>query len=170
MDNVKSITIGFENCETITIPRKHIGVIFIQDIKTEIVRVACNAISKVVSANTVAIEIFSEGNVEYLPFGVSPSEMVFERINECHDITSIDVTYMDGSKETYWTDYESGDEEGLGAPNIYEKTKISDLGNLYVVISKDKDIKDFFSDEDINDSDNMQFIKDMLGVWNTQEE
>ncbi len=165
MKDVSSITIIFENCERITIPRKYIGIIHIGDINVEIARVACNSIAKITTADTIALEIFSEGNLEYKPFGTSPSEMVFDRISECHDITTVDVAYTDGSSESFWTDYEAGSEDGLGAPNIFEKTMISTLGNLYVVVSKEKDIKDFFCNEDINDLDNMQFIKDMLGVW-----
>lgn len=170
MKEVKSITLVFENCERIVIPRRYIGIIYIEGINVEIARVACNSISKVTSAGTIALEIFSEGNGEHKPFGIpqSPPEKMFDRITECHDITAIDVTYEDDSYESFWTDYEAGSEDGLGAPNIYEKTKVSDLGNLYVVISKNKDIENFFPDEDINDLDNMQFIKDMLGVWEDQ--
>lgn len=167
MKDVSSITLVFENCERITIPRKYIGIIHIEDINVEIARVACNSIARITSADTIALEIFSEGNVEHKPFGISqsPTEMVFSRIDECHDITAVDVTYTDGSSESFWTNYEAGSEDGLGAPNIFEKTMVSALGNLYIVIAEGKDIWDFFDEGDINDTDGMKFIKDMLGVW-----
>ena len=52
--------------------------------------------------------------------------------------------------------------EALGAPNKNQKSYISDLGNLYVVISEKEQFEDVFNKEKINDKDVVNFHKEMI--------
>ena len=47
----------------------------------------------------------------------------------------------------------------LGADNEYQKNYLSDLGSLYIVISKDKGIADFFDFGAINDKEWQEIFK-----------
>jgi hypothetical protein len=164
MKGLKQIEIGFENCETITISKNMIGRFSLDDIRPVIRRIACNAINKYWVAGEVQMEIFRCGNQKYKPFGQLEEQDMLERLSEYKDITSIDILYEDGTTESYLVDYDEGEYEGcLGAENINEHIYISDLGNIYVVISKDKKIEDFFGNE-INDNKVVEFRKDMMDI------
>ena len=90
---LKNITFVFENCDTITIDGKYIGDFLVADLKTEIRRIACNAIERMDIAGTIAIEIHKDANKEYYQFGQNQYEKfktkVFDRLAD-NDITSIE--------------------------------------------------------------------------------
>lgn len=156
MKSIKSIEFVFENCECFSIDAKYLGEFELSDIHQCIHRIASNCIAKMDCANTVAIEIFSEGNKEYSPFGVRDrDETLFDRFMY-HDITSIEIVYDDETSETYYVDYE-GDEI-----NEYQKNYMNNFGDMYIVISKDKGIFDFFDEDEINDEEIISFAKDMI--------
>lgn len=158
MKRIKSIRFVFENCECFSIDAKYLGEFELSDIHKCIHRIAANCIAKMDCANTVAIEIFSEGNKEYSPFDVirDEDETLFDRLNMYHDITSIDIIYDDDTSEMYYVDYE-GDET-----NEYQKNYMNNFGDMYIVISKDKGIFDFFDEDEINDEEIISFAKDMI--------
>ena len=162
---VKELIIGFENCEDITIARNGIGEFLLDGIHPVIRRIACNSISKYWVADEVVMEIFKEADRAYHPFGCLDEARTLERLTAFSDITSITVCYTDGSEETYLVNYDEGEnEETLGAENINEDIYVSDLGNVYIVISKDKKVKDLFDKESINDSKETGFRKDMMDI------
>ena len=162
MKNIKSIELILENCEVIEIESKYIGMFRMDDIRTSIYRIACNAISKSQTAHSVAIEIFSEANVKYSPFGNCEEQLKFYRLAEWKDITSIELHYEDGSTETYYVDYDDGENDALGAENLNQKNYISTLGNLYIVIEKDKTVFDYFDKEEVEDVESINFSKTMI--------
>lgn len=162
MNNIKKVEFVFENCECFEIDEKYFGMFQIADIKTEIYRIACNAISKLTTAYTVALEIFSEANTDYNPCGSSERSKKFDRITSWRDITSIILYYDDGKEETYYVDYVEKQDGVLGTENINQRTYISSLGNLYLVITKDKDIKDFFETDEIECKESLDFSKMMI--------
>lgn len=179
--NVKKIIFIFENCDTVEILGRHIGLFNMGGFKTSISRSAINCIEKSTVANYVAMEIFSEANTSYKPFGQLDEEKVFNRIME-KDITSIEVVYEgknvaeDGTTETYRVPYNEGKYKGLlGAKNINQKVCISDLGNLYLVISKnDIKLKRVFSKQYMNNEvlvNKAKFMYDVLEpAWNVIQE
>lgn len=160
MKDIKSIEFVFENCEAFEVEAKYFAGFQLEDIRTSIARIACNAISKFQTAYSVVIELFKEANVQYDGFGERAYK--FNRIVEHHDITSLVIHYSDDTTESYFVDYDEGGKDGLGAPNINQKTYISKLGNLYIVIENGKKIFDFFDKDEINDDDNMDFMKSMI--------
>lgn len=161
MKNVKSIGFGFENCEYFSIDAKYFGAFQLSDINTRIQRVACNSISRMDLVDSVVMEIFSEGNGEYLSGFGDEKVKFFDRIVAYNDITSITVIYDDDSEETYWVNYKEEVEDQLGSPNVYQQTEMNKFGDLYLVISP-KPMPHFFDDKVINDEDSISFSKIMI--------
>ena len=163
MENIKYITIEFENCECITFPITVFGECYLNNISTSIDRVAMNAICKSVFARTIALEIFfPEAENEYVArefFGEKYT--VLQRFTSYRDITHITLTYQDDSKETFAVDYEDEIKGQLGSDNKNQKNYVSECGNLYIVIDENKGFKDFFNINLINDKENIEFKKDM---------
>jgi len=165
MIEVKELNIVFENCEEITIPKNVIGTLLIEKIHPVIQRIACNSISKYYVADEIVMEIFKEGDIKYKPFGCSEEESTLKRLSQYADITGIEIVYKNGEKENLLVDYDEGENEGtLGAPNINEDIYVSELENIYIVISKDKKVKDYFDKERINDEKIVNSYKDMLNI------
>lgn len=164
--NLKSITFGFENCEVLTIDGKYVCQFLVDNITKYFARIACNSIDKVEVVNTFIIEIAAGANDPYHPFGLEEScgpNFKFERLLQYNDITSIDFTLQDERTEetyTYWL-YWGGDSE---YSNAAQYTYLSDLGNLYIVVSKDKKFEDYFDKEIINDKNSIDFDFDMCDV------
>ena len=161
MKDVKSIGFGFENCEYFSIDAKYFGAFQLSDINTRIQRVACNSISRVDCVDSVVMEIFSEGNGEYLSGFGDEKVKFFDRIVTYNDITSITVIFDDDSEETYWVNYKEEVEDQLGSPNVYQQTEMNKFGDLYLVISP-KPMPHFFDDKVINDEDSISFSKIMI--------
>ena len=161
MKDVKSIGFGFENCEYFSIDAKYFGAFQLSDINTRIQRVACNSISRMDLVDSVVMEIFSEGNGEYLSGFGDEKVKFFDRIVAYNDITSITVIYDDDSEETYWVNYKEEVEDQLGSPNVYQQTEMNKFGDLYLVISP-KPMPHFFDDKVINDEDSISFSKIMI--------
>ena len=164
---LKDITFNLENCEMITIDGKYIGDFEVSDLTTSISRIACNAISQVDGANTIAIEIHKNADSEYHPFGQKDySTTVFKRLM-ADDIASIEFTlesqYSDTiESKTYhyfvdWTGYNMDSNEA-------QKHYLSKDGNLYIVIKEGAQIEDFFDKESIDNSEEMSFHFKMYHV------
>lgn len=171
MKNISHIKLVFDNCEEVRIDAKYIGTLAITGIKDEIVRVACNAICGIRVADEVAVEIFSEANRPFVSFGADTGMSVFDRILEWNDITHIDVVYVDGEDEYISVNYDEGLDEGkLGAQNILQTSKLSGLGNLYLVISTEgADIDKLFPTDRIDDKNTIGQIKRLYGVYDEEK-
>lgn len=168
---LKEITFVLENCDHITIDGKYVGDFVVDDIHTSIRRLACNAIDKMDVAYTFAIEIHKDANKERCAFGQDEwKEMTFDRLLSYNDITSIQFELFDDYVEdgeepiTEHYDYfihwlgEDSDE------NDAQKSYVSKVGNLYIVIANGKDIENFFDKESIDDSDHMDFVCSMYNI------
>lgn len=159
---LKNITFTFENCEMITIDGKHIGNFLVDEIKTSIQRIACNAIMKMDIAKVIAIEIHKDANKSTHTFG--RKLMTFDRFLEYDDITSIEFALDDGNGNCtnydYYVDW-VGDSD---MENEAQHSYVSKDNNLYVVISDGKNIEDYFDFETIDDSEYMDFQFEMYDV------
>ena len=158
MKHIKSIEFVFENCESFNIDANYFGAFLIDDIRYSIQRIACNSIVKMAIADTIVIELFSEGDREYRPFGGLEKTTIFERLQKYNDITQIIVHYEDQTEEAYFTDWAKEND----GENKNQGICKSDLGNLYIIISEEKDFSTFFDTEDINDKDYIDFAKDVI--------
>ena len=164
MRDLKSIEFYFENCEYFDIDAKYFGEFYIGDIRREISRIACNAISDMDVAYEFKAEIYREGNGAY-PFCCAEKNK-FERLLTYNDITSITLKYDEGPDSELYLDYkEAPEEEGmLGADNVNQSSKLSSLGNLYIVVHSYKTVDSEFPDDVIEDEDKIIFEKIMLGI------
>lgn len=140
---INKLTFGLENCDSISFDGKYIGNFYLGKIKTEIKRIAINAIEKMDLCKEFYVEIHGDGNQPYCPFGIgSESELPFTRLTSFDDITSIEIEYEeDGKVETFnyivvW----SGDNE---CNNNNQDAIIGSNGNLYIKIGR-KDFSDYF--------------------------
>lgn len=171
---LRQITLCFENCDRITVDGKYIGYFLVTDLCTEFRRIACNSIDKIDTANVFAVEIHKDANKERYQFGQEHIEdfkqMVFDRINEYKDITSIEFELEENYVEKgdspcvehydYWVNW-VGDSD---YENEAQSNYMSKDGNLYIVIAAENGIEDFFDMEEINDSEYMNFHFDMCDV------
>ena len=158
MKHIKSIEFVFENCESFNIDTNYFGAFLIDDIRYSIQRIACNSIVKMAIADTMVIELFSEGDREYRPFGALEKTTIFERLQKYNDITQVIIHYEDQTEETYFANWAEGDDCENKNQSVYR----SDLGNLYIVINEEKDFATFFDTEYINDKDYIDFAKEMI--------
>ena len=165
---IKSITLGFENCDVMKIDGKYIGYFVADDIKTSIKRIACNAVNKLDYVKILVIELHKDANKERYAFGIEDDEhkeYTFDRLRKYYDIVDIQIELYDdyetnGEVFTYsyyvnWT----GESE---YNNAAQKTYLSKCGNLYIVVSDNKDIWDYFDLKEINDKEYMKSYFRML--------
>ena len=171
---LKNITFIFENCDSITIDGKYIGEFLVDDIYTSIERIACNAINRIDTANTFAIEIHKDANKERYQFDQTDyedfKEMTFDRLNVCHNITSIQIDLIEDYVEEgqvpreehydYYVNW-TGESDYI---NNAQTNYLSDCGNFYIVIADGKKIEDFFDMEEINDEEYMDFHSSMCDL------
>lgn len=158
MKHIESIEFVLENCEDFSIDANYFGAFLIDDIRYSIQRIASNSIVKMAIADTIVIELFSEGDREYRPFGALETITIFERLQQYNDITQIIVHYEDQTEEICFANWA----EGNDCENKNQSVCKSDLGNLYIVISEEKDFSAFFDTEYMNDKDYIEFTKEMI--------
>lgn len=115
--NIKALEIGFENCLVTTVPAEYVT----------------GYISK--ESSTIAIhKSFNDFKIQDEGFG---DYYLFDRI-QCHDdITSLTVVYTDGTEDMIYVEYKEKDEDVLGSPNVFQKSKIDEYGNLIVTIGEE---------------------------------
>lgn len=170
---LRNITFIFENCDSITIDGKYVGYFLVDDIKTSISRIGCNAINRMDICHTFAIEIHKDANKERYAFDQTHIEsfkgMTFDRIKKYGDITSIQFelynAYAQVGEEVSVENYDyyiewTGDSEYT---NASQKAYISNGGSLYITIGE-KDVEDYFDMEFINNETSVSFYFDMLDV------
>lgn len=163
MCEVKYIELLLENCENIVLPRNVLGNVYIGKIYNEVARIACNSIRRVTCADEVALEIFPEANTLGVRVPNFNDNTILDRLCKYRDVTHINVVYEDDTKQYICVDYHS-ESDMLGADNEYQKNYLSDLGALYIVISKDKGIADFFDFSVINDKEYIEHVKIMYDI------
>jgi len=154
----------FENCDYITIDGKYIGNILVDDLHTCFRRTAYNAIEKVETANTFALEIHKTANKDRYQFAdIDLKQKIFDRIKKYADIACVkfelEVYLEEGNSRVEHYEYYVNwvDESECECENEAQTSYISYDGNMYIVIAKDKVIEDFFDMEEINDSERMDF-------------
>ena len=148
-DEIDRIELVLENCEVIIIDGKYIGAFYINNIKTNISRIAINSVQKYSTSGDILIEILKGGNVKYLPFNIEDYKTtVFDRLTEANDITHVEVHWKDGSCDDIWVEY--NDESHSTFENTYQQSYLSEIGNLYISINKNDDIFDIIDKERVD--------------------
>lgn len=161
---LKQITFALENCDSITVEGKHVGAFDVINMREEIRRIACNAIAHITIADCI-LEIHKNANQIHHEFGIDNHTCpVFDRLS-VGDIVSIELEFVSDVNAEHVEHYQFYTEwEGEGDENLYQKSYVSDLGNLYIVISGKDDIPDVFNMNDINDADVMNLHFELMEV------
>lgn len=161
---IKQLKLIFENCETITIDRKYIGALDIDNIKKSISRNACNSISSNLSCDSFVISINRKLPIEKLSSwtigDVLEERNPLIRIQQYNDITGIEVIYENDTSEYIFIQW-GGDSD---YSNEYQKVYVNDFEDVFIVIDKDNDLDYYFDMEEINNKDNINFM------WSMYEE
>lgn len=174
---IKEIELIFENCEVITIPGKYIGRFYVGNIRKSLSRIAVNSTRMYETAKKIVIEIHKDAETQNRPFGTEGDDSTFDRILKWNDITSIEITLEDAynkeNKEEHYVFYTDwiGDSE---YENEGQKSKRSELGHLYIVITKKNKKEGYFDKifppEEINDKEYINFHFKMLNIGNMKIE
>ena len=107
MKEVKSIEVILENCECIPFSAEQIGAFWCSDVTADIGRIACGSIAKQIRCKELFLHLRSHANEKYNAFGQQSNDTAFKRLLQHNDITSIGITYADGTHEIVfapWTD------------------------------------------------------------------
>lgn len=149
MMRLHSVTLILENCDSITINKKHIRHLDIYGIKTGVFLDEDNKLRERIGADSIAIMIHKEANQPRKPFEVEDYDdvLVFDEIVKGNNITSVIVCsseFIDGistaKREEYmapWVEYKQG-------YNTAQKNRISQEGNLYIIIDENQDIDSYY--------------------------
>lgn len=162
-EQIDKIEIVLENCEIITIKGEYIGDLDIKDIRYSIGRIGCNYIDEAYTCEHFSMSINNDASlddkVKFTLGDVDERRNPLERIMQCNDIVSIDVYFKDKKqpKEIYmpWDGDDNQDNE-------YQKTYMNQFGDLYIVVDREADIKDFFDLETIEDKECRDVLWDMF--------
>lgn len=178
--NIKNIIFTLENCDTITIPGQYIGDICLENLKTEIKRLALNWVDKIELCESFFIEIHNFANT--LDYAFSEDSdcfkdepyYKFDRLCNHYDITQVTINLYDYNDKEYSYDYlvsySEEDPNVLGSPNIYQYTYISDLGHLYILIDPKLKLDDVLDYEYINNKEAMHLNFELLGIEEENED
>jgi hypothetical protein len=151
----KQIELVLENCEVITVERKYLGSIYMSNF-TEIISRHRKSLIQSTVVNEFAIEIHRSLDETVAKQGLFDDYNPIQRLNKFNDITQLEITYEDGTKKHFYTHWHDDDEYN----NRYQKNKLNQFGDLYIVISENNDIDQYFNEYFINDEDNWDEYKE----------
>lgn len=153
----KYLELVLENCEVVRVERKYLGYLYIGDIKTTLTR-HDKSLIKSQSIGDFAIELHRDLKDEDTSFGAYFGKVnPIDRLVKHKDITQIYIAYEGNTSDRFYVKWHDNDEHD----NRYQNNKLNNFGDLYIVISEDKGIDDFYEDELINDEECVQ--------WNWEE-
>ncbi|MET3209719.1 UNVERIFIED_CONTAM: hypothetical protein ABIC26_002666 [Paenibacillus sp. PvR008] len=150
MKKLKEIVFGFENCESLSVEANHIGNFSVTNIKKSIIR-HYGDIRFMDTCDTFSIVVNRNANTDYQVSVIEDNnykQNTFDRLTN-GDIVVIDIVYDDDSKDEIYVRWE-GKSDYL---NEAQKTYISKLGDLFIVISKEETVESFFEDWGIDSQD-----------------
>lgn len=172
--NIKKLELCFENCDSIIIDGQNIGNIQILDIEEKIFRSACNYISHIKTCKYFYVEFNHSANVIDYELGIPDKDnqyKIFDRIIKYKDIVSIIVTLIDKktnneSQIDLYVDYQEKEEfkNIIGSSNINQSVYISKLGDLYLLITKDKDIFNVIDKDKVDNKTYMNLYWNLFNI------
>lgn len=142
----------FENCEIIRIESKNICKFLAEDISTSFYGWVDFTIKRE-TVNSFCLELRPQANIEYNPFGEKDwNTFVFDRIEKHSDLTHIRFT-LDNKEYYFSLDWDEENEFS----NSYQQTLRSSLGFLYLKVSRNKTLSDYFSKDYIENAEDINF-------------
>lgn len=138
---VKSISLGFENCEDISIDKECIHMLLFDKVAECIYYDhPRDTIRRYQTCEEFLLELNEKADRQYEYFGYSSEQTIFQRTQLCQDITSVEIIYDDDTKELIYVPYMP---LGGGESNAYQTSCIRDTGRMLICISKDKTANTF---------------------------
>lgn len=135
---IKSISLGFENCEDISIDKEYIYMLYFDNVAKGIYyNRPRDEICKYLTCEEFILELSGEADKPYESFGYPSEHTVFQRILLCRDITSVEICYDNGTSELIYVLC-----DGIES-NTFQTSCIKDSGHLLVCISRDKTVQMF---------------------------
>lgn len=141
MKAINKVRIGLENCECLEFQGDQVSYLAITNIRKNIYwsgsflfdHNVCDHFSMnlLPSANIKQNDI-SKFNVTQLPF---------DRLLQYPDIVSVEVFYSDGRSVDVYVEWEDDNHRDY---NLYQRTTISEYGNLCILVDKSKTARDVF--------------------------
>ena len=158
MKSIKYFDINFENCEVFRVHHSFVEEFEAKNYSPYIHRIASNAICKFNQWKDIYIQISSRADISMLSFGGEPLKF-FDRVLAYPDITSIILTYEDGSKEDIfplWVDVDLSESN-----NCLQTAKMSEAGSLCIYIGVNySDYEHKFTEAD--DKEYIDFLNEMI--------
>lgn len=154
MQNINSIMITFENCESINVDGKYIGNFYITNITRNIYK-AGSIFMNQRKCETFFIELLPEVDKLKDDGLFEEYTSVFNRIQR-HDIVDITLCYTDGTNEQFYVDWNENDDY----INSYQSDYISRNNCMYIAVNKDNTVFDYV-DIAVIDDEAFKIIIDM---------
>ena len=155
---IEKIELLLENCEIITVEGKHIGDLQIENIVYSINRMACNYIAERFLCQSFSMSIHRDSalntKMEFTLGEVDEERNPIQRIHDHKDIVSVHIHFSDGIEKHIYVKWDGESEY----ENKYQDTHINNFGDLFIVVDKDKKVKDIFNLDEIEDADRMSYI------------
>ena len=102
--------------------------------------------------DSFAISIYRDADVEkpieWTMGFIGDMDKPFTRLHRAKDITQINIYFNDETKEHIIVPWNHDESDYI---NSYQKSYMSDKGDLYIIIDKEKDIFDVWELQEIND-------------------
>lgn len=140
----------FRNKETWTIKKEHIGDLWIKQISTSFGRINGGEFEKINPCEAFKIEISGEADhVQTDDINLGGLELgMFERALKYQDIEKMMIIFDNGEEDLIYFPYKDKATPGQeGLDNLYQSTKISPAGKLYIVIDPTQSVTDIYSDK-----------------------
>ncbi|QIL46612.1 hypothetical protein G7081_05730 [Vagococcus coleopterorum] len=140
----------FRNKETWTIKKENIGDLWIKQITTSFGRINGGEFEKINPCEAFKIEIHEEADhVQTDDINLGGLELgMFERALKYQDIEKMVIIFDNGEEDLIYFPYKDKATPGQeGLDNLYQSTKISAEGKLYIVIDPTKTVTDIYSDK-----------------------
>ncbi|MEJ3719217.1 hypothetical protein WGM54_14445 [Paenibacillus polymyxa] len=162
MKKLKEVVFGLENCESLSVDAKYIGNFSVTNVRKSIIR-HYGDIRFMDICDTFSIVVNKSANIDYQVFGVEDEYYKHNTFNRLTsgDIVVIDIMYDDDSKDEIYIQWE-GESDYF---NEVQKTYISKLGDLFIVISKEETVESIFEDWGIDSQDGYMDL-----MWRSNQE
>lgn len=160
MAEVTKIMLGMENCEVWEFDRKDIGDFDCVGIRRSVARLGGNCITEYTECDELFLELFLSANTpQETPFHDAPKSP-FERISEYADITSIEITYDNGTSEHICVPTDCD----FNVPATTQTCYLSKCGNLYIRISEKGNVMERINLDEVDDAEYMDFKRKMCSL------
>lgn len=161
MREIKSVILGFENCEVLEIPYSFIGLMELSNIKTSMsaVKQYGNELTSRQECGTfvMALNRGLNGSKEHYLTSWS-MEKPIDRIHSYKDIVSVEIVFTDETKDEFYLNWDETDD---GYTNVNQNTQMNKLGDLFIEVRSDSDV--YFNEDII---DNKGFTENILQFRN----